>query len=47
MIQKEPYFMKNEKWYYYDYEELKYKLTKEAPEEAIKSYKEFYSIKEG
>lgn len=46
MIFQEPYFMKNEKWYYYDTEESKYKLTDEAPSEAIVSYEAFYeSIK--
>lgn len=42
MIQVEPYFMENEEWYYYDYEELKYKLTSKAPQKAIDSYNEFY-----
>ena len=45
MIQVVPYFMNNEEWYYYDWDEMKYKLTDKAPSEAIKSYKEFY--KEG
>lgn len=38
-----PYFMTNEDWYYYDEEEEIYKLTDEAPEEAIESYEEFYA----
>lgn len=37
-----PYFMRNKEWWYYDYEEIKYKLTDKAPKEAIKSYEEFY-----
>lgn len=40
----EPYFMKNEKWYFFDEVEEIYKLTKEAPKEAIESYEEFYKI---
>lgn len=42
MVDK-PYFMTNEKWFYYDYEKKLYKLTDEAPEKAKKSYKEFYA----
>lgn len=37
-----PYFMTNESWYYFDFKEMKYKLTNIAPEEAKKSYKSFY-----
>ena len=43
VIDKEPYFLSNKKWYYYDEEEFCYKLTGEATKEAIKSYEEFYS----
>lgn len=43
MIQDIPYFMMNEKWYYYDYKEMKYKLTKYATKKAIESYKQFYN----
>ena len=43
VINEKPYFLSNEKWYYYDEEEFCYKLTKEATEEAVKSYEEFYS----
>lgn len=39
----EPYFMKNKEWYYFDEEEFCYKLTDKAPEEAKKSYAEFYA----
>lgn len=42
MTVQEPYFMKNEEWYYFDADEFKYKLTEKAPEEAVKSYNEFY-----
>lgn len=44
MIQEKPYFMKNEEWYYYDYNELIYKLTDKAPAMAIVSYNKFYEI---
>ena len=37
-----PYFMENADWYYFDYEEGKYKLTEKAPEAAEESYIEFY-----
>lgn len=43
MIQDVPYFMSNEEWYYYDWNEMMYKLTDKAPKEAIDSYYEFYS----
>lgn len=39
---EQPYFMTNEKWYYYDEEDCCMKLTKDATPEAIKSYKEYY-----
>lgn len=42
IVLTKPYFMENEEWYYYDYENLKYKLTDKAPKEAVKSYQEFY-----
>lgn len=44
MIQEKPYFMNNEEWYYYDWEDMKYKLTEKAPKEAIESYKKFYKF---
>lgn len=37
-----PYFMTNEKWYYYDYDEMKYKLTDKATKKAKESYRQFY-----
>ena len=42
MMKLEPYFMKNEEWYYFDEKDFMYKLTNKAPKEAVKSYKEFY-----
>lgn len=43
-IDKEPYFMQNEKWYKFDEDEFKYVLTDEAPEKAVQSYNEFYNL---
>ena len=43
-IDKEPYFLINKDWYYYDDEEFYYKLTDKATKEAIESYKEFYDL---
>ena len=40
---KQPYFLKNEEWYYYDGKTNKFYLTDKAPEEARKSYEEFYN----
>ena len=37
-----PYFMNDRIWYYFDFEERKYKLTEYAPEKAKQSYEEFY-----
>ena len=44
MEQVMPYFMENEAWYVEDENdgEHGYKLTKAAPQKAVKSYKEFY-----
>jgi len=42
MTVNEPYFLSNKKWYYFDEEEWRYKLTDKATEEAIESYNEFY-----
>lgn len=47
MTTEEPYFMKDKRWYYFDEEEFCYKLTDEAPEEAVESYKEFYNLLNG
>ena len=43
-IDKEPYFLSNKDWFYYDEEEFCYKLTNKATKEAIKSYNEFYEL---
>lgn len=43
MVQDKPYFMNNQLWYFWDKKEMKYKLTKGATENAIKSYNEFYN----
>lgn len=40
---KEPLFMKNKEWYYFDEDECKLKLTDKATKEAIESYNEFYN----
>lgn len=42
MTQDRPYFMNNEEWYYFDWKEMKYKLTNKATKEAIESYNKFY-----
>ena len=41
-----PYFMTNSKWYYFDESTYRFYLYEDAPLEAIKSYKRFYSIHE-
>lgn len=43
-MQRMPYFMTNEEWYFRDYDddERGYKLTDKAPQEAVESYNEFY-----
>lgn len=43
MTVPKPYFMENEKWYYFDEDDFCYKLTDDAPEKAKESYKEFYA----
>lgn len=47
MISNEPYFMTNEEWYYYDEEEMMYRLTEKATPEAKESYAEFYAEPDG
>lgn len=37
-----PYFLSDPSWYEYDEDEGIYRLTDKAPEEARKSYDEFY-----
>lgn len=43
MTLKEPYFMSNKDWYYYNEKEFCYKLTDKATEKAKQSYEEFYN----
>lgn len=43
---KIPYYMTNTKWYYFDENEFKHKLTEEAPQKAIDSYNEHYKLLE-
>lgn len=42
MIQDIPYFFTNQEWWYYDWDEMIYKLTDKATKEAKESYEEFY-----
>ena len=44
MTVDEPYFMTNKKWFYFDETEWCYKLTEDAPKEAVQSYNEFYDL---
>lgn len=44
---EEPYFMKDERWFYFDEKNFMYKLTENAPEKARKSYEEFYKTGDG
>lgn len=44
MTLDQPYFMQDESWYYFDVNELRYKLTDKAPREARTSYKEFMEL---
>lgn len=46
LIVKMPYFMTNKEWFYYDKEEILFKLTDKATEKAKQSYIEFYNMKE-
>lgn len=39
-----PYFMTNKDWYYFDEDELCYKLTTQATEKAKESYEEYYKM---
>lgn len=36
-----PYFMKEKKWFEFDFKKRIFVLTKEAPEEAKESYKKY------
>lgn len=42
MISEIPLFLTNDDWYYYDEDELCYKLTENAPAEARASYELYY-----
>ena len=43
-LANEPYFMKNEEWYYYDEIKGICKLTDKALPETVKSYEAFYEL---
>lgn len=45
-MQKMPYFLTNEEWYWVDDsdDERGYKLTDKAPKEAVDSYNDFYGV---
>lgn len=42
MEKVEPYWHKNNKWYYWDLKEQMFKLTKYATKKAIASYNKYY-----
>lgn len=42
MTVPKPYFMTNKEWYYFDEEEMEYKLTEKAPDKAKQSFEEYY-----
>lgn len=44
MTLNKPYFMNNKDWYYFDEKKFRYILTDKAPNEAIKSYGEYYRL---
>ena len=41
-MKEQPYFMSDQAWYYFDEADFCYKLTDQAPPEAVQSYEEFY-----
>jgi hypothetical protein len=41
---EKPYFLTNETWYYHDEKDMVFKLTDQAPQDAIDSYNEFYDL---
>lgn len=49
MIFEEPYFLKDDKWFYYDESDGTFKLTEEGLklEEVKKSYDDFYNELKG
>lgn len=46
IVSEMPLFLTDKSWYTFDEKENKYQLTEQAPEEAKKSYKEFYELLE-
>lgn len=42
MMQDMPYFMNDEKWYFFDFSKQVFMLTEEAPKKAKESYELFY-----
>ena len=47
MMLLRPYFITNKKWYRFDNKKGIAVLTKDAPPEAVESYKQFYAALEG
>ena len=45
-MQTRPYFMTNPSWYRFKDEDGEVELTKDAPEEAVKSFQEFKKVEE-
>lgn len=45
-MQTRPYFMTNPSWYRFNDEDGEVELTKDAPEEAVKSFQEFKKVEE-
>lgn len=43
MTLNKPYFMSDKKWYFFDTKNFCYKLTNNAPIDAINSYNDFYN----
>lgn len=44
MILDMPYFMTNENWFEFDFKKQIFVLTKDAPDEAKESYKEYMKV---
>lgn len=42
-----PYFMTDQEWFYFDFEDGKWKLTDKAPDDAKQSYAEYMTALEG
>ena len=45
-MQTRPYLMRNPSWYRFKDEDGEVELTKDAPEEAVKSFQEFKKVEE-